>query len=164
MWLLINTLAMTSQWLQEIRMQKWVEKQSTLQQLDAIALHKLTNDNRQRLTNFAASSDLVIGATLFLHKDIHKLTWISPDGFTINQTHHFFISSRSRSNLLDVRSRRANIDSDHYIVVARRRDCMFMIKIQRAPRWKKYNISKLKEEDNCLRFTALVGNKNQRYD
>ena len=34
-----------------------------------------------------------------------------------------------------------------------------MIKTQCVPKRKQYNISKLKEEDNCLRFTALVGNK-----
>ena len=48
------------------------------------SLHESTNDNGQRLINFATSRDLVIGGTLFHHKDIRKETWTSPDCNTIN--------------------------------------------------------------------------------
>lgn len=34
---------------------------------------------------FCGNSNLVISGTLFQHKDIHKLTWVSPGGRDINQ-------------------------------------------------------------------------------
>lgn len=52
-----------------------------------------------------------------------------------------------------------HIDSDHYLVVARLRDRLSIIKRQRTPRRKQYNIYKPKEDENRLRFTALVENK-----
>lgn len=46
-----------------------------------------------------------------------------------------------------MKTRRANIDR------------LSMIKTQRTLRRKQYNVSKLKKDDNRLRFTALVENK-----
>jgi hypothetical protein len=49
------------------------------------SLHKRSNDNRMRLINFASSKNMVVGSTMFEHKDIHKGTWKSPDGNVFNQ-------------------------------------------------------------------------------
>ena len=38
------------------------------------------NDNGQRLIDFCQLNDLVTGGSLFQHKDIHKVTWIVPNG------------------------------------------------------------------------------------
>jgi exonuclease III len=46
------------------------------------SLHTLSNDN------FACSTNMVVASTLFNHKDIHKMTWRSPDGQTHNQIDH----------------------------------------------------------------------------
>ena len=40
------------------------------------------NNNGQRLLEFGAEQILVIGGTVFHHKNIHKTTWSSPDGLT----------------------------------------------------------------------------------
>ncbi|KAK2723402.1 hypothetical protein QYM36_001913 [Artemia franciscana] len=37
------------------------------------------NENGALLVNFALSNDLVVGGTLFEHKNVHKYTWTSPD-------------------------------------------------------------------------------------
>ena len=83
------------------------------------SLHENSNDNGIRLIHFSSSRNMVVGSSIFNHRDIHKMTWKSPDGNTVNQIDHILIDARHFSNLIDVRSYRgANIDSDHYLVVA----------------------------------------------
>ena len=38
------------------------------------------NENGQRLVDFCLNNNCVIGGAVFPHKDVHKLTWKSPDG------------------------------------------------------------------------------------
>jgi hypothetical protein len=40
------------------------------------------NENGEMFVDFCAHNGLVIGGTLFIHKNIHKETWTSPDGHT----------------------------------------------------------------------------------
>jgi len=51
-------------------------------------------DHQQRgeISQFCQQNDLVIGGTLFAHKEIHKLTWTSPDSRTQNQIDHIIIT------------------------------------------------------------------------
>ena len=51
----------------------------------------LSNDSGIRLINFACSKNMVVASTLFNHKDVHKMTWRSPDGQTFNQIDHFMM-------------------------------------------------------------------------
>ena len=79
----------------------------------------IRNDNGTRLEETCAHHNLVIGGTLFKHPDIHKLTWVSPNGRDINQIDHVMINGSWRRSLLDVVVRRgADINSEHYLVVA----------------------------------------------
>jgi endonuclease/exonuclease/phosphatase family metal-dependent hydrolase len=81
-----------------------------------------SNDNGVRVVNFATSKNLIVKST-FPHRDIHKHTWTSSDGFTHNQIDHVLIDKRRHSNTLDVRSfRGADCGTDHYLVVAKVRD------------------------------------------
>jgi exonuclease III len=78
------------------------------------------NDNGERLVNFCTINNLVIGGTLFTHQNIHKLTWMSPNGRDQNQIDHIMISKRWRGSLLDVKARRgADVGSDHHLVIAK---------------------------------------------
>lgn len=68
------------------------------------SLHDKSNDNGIRLIHFVTSRNMVVGSTLFNHKNIHKMTWKLPDDNTFNQIDHISIDSRHLSNLMDVRS------------------------------------------------------------
>jgi hypothetical protein len=54
-------------------------------------LHEEYNGNGYKLVQFAATTDMIIGGTIFTHKNIHKVTWRSPDGVTMNQIDHILI-------------------------------------------------------------------------
>jgi endonuclease/exonuclease/phosphatase family metal-dependent hydrolase len=83
------------------------------------SLHEISNDNGDRIVNFATSKNLVVKSTMFPHRKIHKHTWTSPEGNTYNQIDHILIDRRRHSSILDVRSfRGADCDTDHYLAVA----------------------------------------------
>ena len=78
------------------------------------------NDNGARLCDFCSANGLVITGTLFPHKEIHKLTWRSPDGKTVNQIDHVMVNGRMRTSILDTRVMRgADVYSDHYLLRTR---------------------------------------------
>ena len=55
---------------------------------------------------------------MFQHKDIHKITWTSPDRNTKSQIDHILINGKWRSSLQDVKAcRGADIASDHNLLV-----------------------------------------------
>ena len=86
------------------------------------SLHMEYSHNGLRLLNLATCHNIMNGGTLFNNKNIHKGIWTFPDGLTINQIDHILIDKRHRLNLLDTKVyRRANIDSDHFLLVGRLR-------------------------------------------
>lgn len=78
------------------------------------------NNSGDRLTSFCQETRLVIGGTIFEHKNTHKLTWTSPDGITKKQIDHIIINNRWRSSFRDVVVRRgADVGGDHSSVMAK---------------------------------------------
>jgi len=102
------------------------------------------NENGELFSEPCASCDLIIGGTEFPQKTCHKVSWVSPDNITENQTDHIAISKRFRRSLLDVRNKRgADTGSDHHLMIAN-----FKFKILAATkkierRRTKYNVQKL---------------------
>jgi len=107
------------------------------------------NENRDMFIDLCVNYNLVIGVSLFPHKDIHKATWVAPNQRTFNQIDHIAISKKWRTSLLDVRSyRETDVGSDHHIVVAQLRLKLAANKLsgQRVMR-KKFNTDKFNQEE-----------------
>ena len=67
--------------------------------------------------NFCDMNELITTGTWFPHRDIHKATWVSPDGKTRNQIDHVLINKKFRNSVIDTRVyRSADIGSDHHLV------------------------------------------------
>ena len=78
------------------------------------------NENGERLVTFCGNNDLVIDGSLSKHRDIHKITWASPNARDQNQIDHFIINGRYRASLMDTRAMRgADANSDHHMVMGK---------------------------------------------
>lgn len=114
------------------------------------------NENGERLVGFCLDNDLVVGGTLFQHKEIHKLTWKSPGNRTSNQIDHITINGRWKRSLNDVRAYRgADIYSDHFLLV-----CSLRLKLRRAycrrSVRQRYHNERLKHPEVCREFSSRL--------
>jgi len=118
------------------------------------------NENGELFSEICASSDLIIGGTVFPHKTCHKVSWVSPDNIMENQIDHIAISKRFRKSLLDASNKRgAHIGSDHHLMIAN-----FMFKILAAKkkiktRREKYNVQKLQMPSVRKEFKLELKNR-----
>lgn len=65
---------------------------------DIMGTHGLGNSNGDTLIELSSSYRLIIGGTLFPHKNLHKAAWESPDS-TKNQIVLIMISKKWRISL-----------------------------------------------------------------
>lgn len=119
------------------------------------------HDNRDLLSEFCREFNLNFGGTTFPHKDIHEVTWSSPDHLTQNQIDHITISWPWRRSLVDVRSQRgADSVSDHHLLIA-----LINIKISKTDtsstfvRGRKFDLNKLKEATILENFRRTIVTK-----
>ena len=117
------------------------------------------NDNGERLVEFCLSNRCIIGGTIFPHRDIHKLSWRSPDGNTVNQIDHVIVNKKWQRSLLDVKVHRgADVGSDHHLLIAKIR-----LKLRATPTVKQrrrvFNINKLRAPEVKQKFTIELRNR-----
>ena len=116
------------------------------------------NDNGQRFADLCLENGLVIGGTIFQHKTIHKLTWVSPDGRTSNQIDHIAINQKWRRSMKDVRAvRGADAGSDHHLVL-----CKLQLKLKRTKRQNNeqlFDSGRLKDPVVKAQFIVELTNK-----
>jgi len=69
------------------------------------------------MIQFTLSKGFNVKNTTFPRKDIHKETWYSADGRTVNQIDYVLISNRFRSAITDIRAPRGpDTGSDHNLL------------------------------------------------
>ena len=125
----------------------------------------MINNNGERLLEICQENNLVTGGSLFQHRDIHKITWKSPDGRTVSQIDHTFINQKWKRSLQDVKAwREADVGSDHNLVIG-----TIALKLRRAKptekRQPRFDASKLRDSETCgklpveirKRFSVLEG-------
>ncbi|XP_075150947.1 uncharacterized protein LOC142225056 [Haematobia irritans] len=111
----------------------------------------IRNDNGERLIDFCTRHNLFIGGTRFIHKDIHKYTWKSPDCRTRNQIDHVLISKLFAGSLEDVQTRRgADMDSDHQLLVGTFR--LRPVAAKQTKQTVKYEVSKLQDPTTVVMY------------
>mgnify|MGYP000153190231 CR=1 FL=1 len=134
-----------------------VGKQSDSPYIGQYSLHDVSNNNGERLSDFASSKNLVIISTICPHKKIHLQTWMSPDGKTKNQIDHVLINKRHASDILDVRSQRgADCDSDHFMVRIKYRARISMLQRFKGQKTQKYDVNKLKNIELAKEYRRTI--------
>ena len=120
------------------------------------------NENGLLFASFCALNELVIGGSLFPHKQTHKATWISPDHHTENQIDHFTIDRKWRRVLLDVRVKRgADIDSDHHLLMGELRMKLAVKKKVGNKVLRRFETRKLKDNKTCQEWGIHLRNRFQ---
>ncbi|XP_055388198.1 uncharacterized protein LOC129616594 [Condylostylus longicornis] len=115
------------------------------------------NNNGERLRDFCREHNLVIGGTLFPHKNIHKYTWTSPDGITKNQIDHICISKKWRSSLMDVRTMRgADAQTDHMLLTCEVRLKLSALARNSTRKRKCLNTKELKSEAKRFELSQKI--------
>ena len=116
------------------------------------------NENGLLFAEFCEEHELVIGGTMFQHKEVHRYTWESPDGLTRNQIDHIAVCRRWAASLQDVRTRRgADVGSDHMLVVAK-----VKLSLRKKPKVvmrKKLNVEKFKVQEVVEEFRVRLSNR-----
>ncbi|XP_060530071.1 craniofacial development protein 2-like [Cylas formicarius] len=126
------------------------------------SLHNVTNDNGDRLADFAIAMNMSVRSTQFQRKNIHKITWVSNDGVTQNQIDHVLIDGRFSSNIEDVRSMRgADSDSDHFLVRSKLKEKLSTKRSSTKETRKKWDINKFTRLQKVQEYKEAIRNKMQ---
>ena len=117
------------------------------------------NDNGERLCDFCETNRLTVGGTLFQHKEIHKLTWKSPDGKTETQIDHIIINNKWKRSLSDVRVKRlADVGSDHHLLVAKVKLKLRKVRTGKS-RGRRFDCSKLQKPEIQRKLALKLTNR-----
>jgi hypothetical protein len=98
---------------------------------------------------------------MFPHRNIHKYTWTSLDGKTHNQIDNVLIERRRHSSILDVRCfKGADCDTDHYLVVAKIRKSLAVIKeAAQNIDVERFNLRKLNDLEVRKQYQIEIANR-----
>jgi hypothetical protein len=101
---------------------------------------------------YATINNFKVLSTWFPRKDIHEGTWKVPGTNDSNQIDHILVSKMWASDIENVQIyRRANSDSDHFLVGAKLKQKIVLMTRYRIENCKGWNVDKFDEIDvECL--------------
>jgi hypothetical protein len=128
--------------------------------------HETSNENGRRVADFTLGKNMRTSSTYFPHKNIHKETWICPDGGTRNQIDHVIIDTRHAKDITDVKTcRGTDCDSDHFLIRARLRQRLTTSKkASTGNKEIRYDNEALKEEGSRERYTQMISDGLKEHD
>ncbi|PNF23925.1 hypothetical protein B7P43_G12842, partial [Cryptotermes secundus] len=120
-----------------------------------------TPNKFQNSVNFDASKNPVVKSKLLSHRNIHKFTWTSPYGKTLNQIDHILIERRRHLSILNVRlCRTADCDTDHFLVVRGFKERLIVSKgATHRIHMEKLNLKKLNKEEDNEQYRVEISNR-----
>ena len=130
-------------------------------------LHEITNRNGEWVCEYAIANNMKIISTYYQHKRIHKGTWISPDGNTLNQIDHVITDANKKGVVENVRTMRGlNCDSDHFLVKITIKQKLIgtQIKTTKQRKWNQCNLqdpAMLNQYRTCV-HNRLIGKEVQQ--
>jgi len=128
------------------------------------SLHDETNENGQRMIYFAAERNLVVKSSFHQHKSRHLATWKHPnDNLSPNQIDHLLISGRHLTDVIDVKTCwRANVDSDHYLVVSTLRSHLARFHNGQRETVRRFAVDKLRDPQIARTYAENISTKLQQ--
>jgi hypothetical protein len=124
-------------------------------------------ENGELFTEFCCENNLVIGGSIFKHKDCHKYTWTHHNTRNGHQLDHICISGTWRGSLLDVKNKRsADIQSDHELLIAEVRLKISRVQQKSTSAARKFDVSRLQDREVKRTFVDRLKSLNlaQRID
>ena len=123
-----------------------------------------TNENGQRMIYYAAERNLVVKSSFHQHKSRHLATWKHPnDNLSPNQIDHLLISGRHLTDVIDVKTCwRANVDSDHYLVVSTLRAHLARFHNGQRETVRRYAVDKLRDPQIAKTYAENISTKLQQ--
>ena len=119
---------------------------------------RILNENGRRLIEFCIKNQLIIGNSLFRHKEVHKITFEGEGRNTKSIIDYFIYPNTIRRYIMDVKViRGAELTTDHRLIVANAR-----YQKPRKTRIKKIKIIKTKElqkEEKRKEYQELIKSK-----
>jgi hypothetical protein len=110
------------------------------------------------MVNFAIENQMLIASTVKQHKNIHKGTWVSPDGQTINQIDHALINQKKRSVIQKVRSLHGpDCKSDHYLVKSVMQQKLLINRKKKDNQFQRWNLHNLHNTEKIFKYRKAVG-------
>jgi len=123
-------------------------------------LHDVPNQNGEMVCNFAIENNMTVMSTQFQHKTTHKVTWISPDLTTVNQTDHKLIHTYKNKTVQNVRTLRGpNCDSDHFLVKTIIKQQPIITPRRNTENRKKWNLENIRNPVKLKQYRQKINEK-----
>jgi len=115
--------------------------------------------------DLAIGKGLKVKSTMFPHKNIHKGTWVSPDGRHVHQIDHILINERFANNIADLRTYRGtDCDSDHFLIARNLRVKLKTMSRNMRPEIVRYDVEKLRDSSKVKEFQENIQKTAQEFN